>query len=261
MSARGLRLVAALVLAVALACAATAWAVPPGELVSRAQRAEDEGDMPAATRALEELLAAGVDSDGVLYDLGTAWAHSERYGEAIWCFERVLLRSPGNLSARNNLRATRVRLARRDAGRSGRAVVETQEPLSVQIGELLPYGVSVPLATGAELLVIALWFARRRAKSELARVGTTAGLALALLATAASLGLVVMRGQRPPSAIVLHGGLRLRQTPRVDGIPDAAVREGERVVVARRAGEFTRVKTLGGAEGWLPSRELGALRE
>ncbi len=63
-----------------------AWAIPPAELAARAQAAEARGDVPAATRALEELVAAGVDSDGVLYNLGTVYARGERYGEAIWCF-------------------------------------------------------------------------------------------------------------------------------------------------------------------------------
>jgi hypothetical protein len=249
---------AAVVLAASLA-GASAWAVPPGELVERALDAEEAGDLPGATRSLEELVAAGVDSDGVLYDLGTVYARGERFGEAVWCFERVLLRAPGDLSARRNLRATRVRLARRDAARSGRAVVETQPPLSVQIGELLPYGVSVPLVVVAELLVMGALVARRKAKSELQRVGATAALALALLVGAFGLSVVVARSQRPHAAIVLRGGLQLLQAPRSDGIPEAAVREGERVEVTSRAGAFTRVRAPSGAVGWLATRDLGAL--
>jgi len=252
------RWLTALALAGALA-GATAWAVPPGELVERALDAEEAGDLPGATRALEELVAAGVDSDGVLYDLGTVYARGERYGEAIWCFERVLLRAPGDLAARRNLRATRVRLARKDAARTGRAVVETQPPLSVQLGELLPYGASVPLVVVAELLMMGAWLARRRATSELQRVGATAALALALLVGAFGVAVVTTRSQRPRAAIVLRGGLHLRQAPRSDGIPDAAVREGERVEVTSRAGAFTRVRAPSGAAGWLTTRDLGAL--
>ena len=50
-------------------------------------------------------------------------------------------------------------------------------------------------------------------------------------------------------------------SPRVDGIPDAALREGERVEVTRRESGFVRVKSASGALGWLPSRELGALSD
>lgn len=238
-----------------------AGAVPPSELARRAVAAEASGDLTTAARSLEELLAAGVDSDDVLYDLGTVYARAERYGEAVWCFERVLLRAPWNLSARKNLRATRVRLARRDAARSGRAVVETQPSLGVQLGELLPLRYSVSLVVLAELAVIAVWLSRRRATTEVARVGATAGLALSLLAASAGVAVVVARGERAPSSIVLRGGLHLLQSPRVDGIPDAALREGERVEVTRREGGFVRVKSASGALGWLASRELGALSD
>ncbi len=251
---------AAVTLAVALVLAGgAAWAVPPSELAARAQAAEARGDLPGAARSLEELVAAGVDSDDVLYNLGTVYARAERYGEAVWCFERVLLRAPGDLAARRNLRATRVRLARRDAARTGRAVVETQPPLSVQHGELLPYGVSVPLVVLAELLAFGAWVARRRAKSELQRVGATAALALALLVGAFGLSVVVARTQRPRAAVVLRGGLRLLQAPRVDGIPEGPVREGERVELLARDGAFTRVKGAGGGQGWLATADLGAL--
>ncbi len=171
----------------------------------------------------------------------------------------MLLRAPGDLAARRNLRATRVRLARKDAARTGRAVVETQPPLAVQVGELLPYGVSVPLVVLAELAVLGAWVARRRARSELQRVAATAALALALLVGAFGLTVVVARAQRPRAAIVLRGGLRLLQAPRVDGIPEAAVREGERVEVTARDGAFTRVRAPGGAAGWVATGDLGAL--
>ena len=96
--------------------ASTAGAVSARELLDRAFTAEARGDLPTAARSLEELVAAGVDSDGVLYDLGTVYARQERYGEAIWCFERVLRRAPLMWPARDNLRATRMLLASAGAG-------------------------------------------------------------------------------------------------------------------------------------------------
>ncbi len=242
-----------------LLAGATAGAVSARELLGRALSAEARGDLPTAARSLEELVAAGVDGDGVLYDLGTVYARQERYGEAIWCFERVLRRSPLAWETRSNLRSTRLRLARRDAGRSGQAVVEQAVPLRVQVGELVPLGWSVVLGVIGQLgVVLAVW-RRRRVTSELEGVGMTVALVLSLVLTAGSLGLVAARRALPSEAVVLHGGLRLRQTARVDGIPDTVVREGERVERVSRDGVFTRVKTLGGATGWLESGELGGL--
>lgn len=250
----------ALVVAAVLTLAgATAGAVSARELLSRALTAEARGDLATAARSLEELVAAGVDGDGVLYDLGTVYARQERYGEAIWCFERVLRRAPSMWAARDNLRATRLRLARRDAGRSGQAVVEQAVPLRVQVGELVPLGWSVWLGVLGQLGVVLAAWRRRRAASELEAVGATVALVLSLTLTVGAVGLVAARRALPAEAVVLHGGLRLRQTARVDGIPDAAVREGERVERVSRDGVFTRVRTLAGATGWVESSELGGL--
>lgn len=251
--------------AVALLCvsltAVTASAVPAAELVRRAAAAESRDDVAGAARALEELVAAGVDGADVLYDLGTVYARGERYGEAVWCFERALRERPWSLSTQRNLRATRVRLARRDASRTGRAVVDQSLPWRVQLGELLPVDLAVSLTVLAELLGGAAWWWRRRARHELARVGATVAMILVGCVTAFGVAVVAARRSSPTSAIVLHGGLRLRQSARVDGIPDEAVREGERVEVLRAEGEFVRVQSSAGRVGWLAARDLGRLPE
>lgn len=243
-----------------LACG-SAWAVSPSELLSRAARAEAANDLPTAVRAMEELAAAGVDGSAALYDLGTLYARAERYGEAVWCFERVLRREPWSLRAQKNLRATRLRLARRDAGRTGHAVVDTQPPLATSLGELMPFDVAVPLAVLAQLAAIALWWSRRRTQGELARVGMAAAMVAALGVAGGAVTVIAARRGIPPTAVVLRDGLRLKQSPRADAIPDAALREGERVDVVARDGEYVRVRTTAGRLGWLAARDLGRLTE
>ena len=238
-----------------------AAAVSPSELLARATRAEASGDLPTAVRAMEELTAAGVDGSDVLYDLGTLYARSERYGEAAWCFERVLRREPWSLRAQENLRATRLRLARRDAGRTGTAVVDTQVPLATSVGELMPFDLAVPLVVLAQLVAVALGVFRRRAHGELARVGSAAAMALALVLAAGGVTAIAARRGIPPTGVVLRDGLRLKQRPRPDAIPEGALREGERVDVIGREGEFVRVRTSSARAGWLASRDVGALTE
>jgi Pyruvate/2-oxoacid:ferredoxin oxidoreductase gamma subunit len=174
---------------------------------------------------------------------------------------RVLRREPWSLRAQKNLRATRIRLARRDAGRTGTAVVETQPPTRTVIGELLPLDLAVPLAVLAQLAALALWFARRRSKGELARVGLAAATALTLTVALGVIAVIAARRSIPPGAVVLRDGLRMKRAPRVDAIPEGALREGERVDVLTRDGEFVRVRTIAGRAGWLAGRDLGALTE
>jgi hypothetical protein len=258
------RQLAAALVAGALAFGATrdAFAVPAAELVQRAQSSASRADWNDAARALEEVVAAGYDSSDVLYDLGTVYVHAGRFGEAIWRFEQVNRRSVFSGNAQHNLRAARLRLAHRDAGRSGRAVVETATPWSIALGEVLPLDWAVAFAVVCELvalLCLALW--RRRHAGEIARVASAVGGVVAVGAAVFFASIVVARHTAPPAAIVLHDALRLRREPAADAIAEAPVREGERVEVIGRNGVFVRVRAIDGGQGWLAARDLGLLDE
>lgn len=246
-------------LALVLAAPRAAEAVPAHTLRQRAAEAEARRDWGAAIRALEELTAAGLDGDGVLYNLGTAYAQAGRYGEAIACFERVVRRTPFALSADRNLQATRLRLARRDAARTGHAVMDTPPPLWVQLGEVLPLDYAVPWVFLCELCLLGAFLWRRRADTELARVGATAALALSLVAGGTGVAVVIARRAAPPAAIVLRDGLSLLQGARVDAVPEAPLREGERVSLQARDGAFVRVVTRAGRAGWVRAADLAEL--
>jgi hypothetical protein len=253
-------LAAAAVVAACLLAAGRAGAVPAAELVARSRAAAARGDWNTSARALEELVAAGIDSSDVLYDLGTVYAHAGRYGEAIWRLEQVTRRSPFALDAQQNLRAARLALAHRDAARTGRAVVETALPFRTWLGELLPLDWAVALALACELGALGcfvLW--RRRRAGEIARVGGAVGAVLLLTGALFAGAIVVARQATPAAAIVLRDGLQLLRAPTADAIAEAPVREGERVEVLGREGTFVRVRAPGGATGWLAIRDLGEL--
>ena len=260
MSAR--TLLSGAVFAVAIAFASLASAVPARDLMTRAQSAAARQDWNDSARALEEIVAAGIDSTDVLYDLGTVYARAGRYGEAIWRLEQVNRRTPFASDAQQNLRASRLRLAHRDAGRSGRAVVETATPWAVTLAELLPLDWAVMLTLACELIALATLTARRRRSTgEVTRVSAAAA---GIVVTGAALffgAIVVARQFDPQAAIVLHDGLRLMREPAADSIAEASVREGERVEVLRHDGVFERVRTPSGEQGWLSARDLGALDE
>lgn len=246
-----------------LARAFGAQAVPAVQIVTRSREAAARGDYNTAARALEDLVAAGIDSSDVLYDLGTVYAHAGRYGEAIWRLEQVDRRSPFAFDARQNLRASRLLLAHRDAARSGRAVVETATPLGSWLGELLPLDWAVLLTLAGEIGagVCLLFFFRRRGASESVRVSSVAGAVLFAGLSLFAGAIVVARNQMPPAAIVLHDGLKLLGSPAADAMAGAQVREGERLEWLGQNGAFARVRTPSGAVGWLATRDLGGLVE
>jgi hypothetical protein len=237
----------------------SAEAIPTSELLSRSRAAAQRGDWNTSARSLEELVAAGVDDNTVLYDLGTAYANAGRYGEAIWRLEQVVRRQVFDGDAQHNLRATRLRLAHRDAERSGRAVAETSLPLKTALAEVLPMDSAVALAVLAQLAVIAsLWLARKR-KGEAARIGGVASAALAGAIAAFALAVLVARTSVEPASIVLRDGVRLLNAPAEDAIAGESVREGERVVFVEKQGTFARVRTVEGKVGWVRARDVGAL--
>jgi len=242
--------------------APVAMAVPATELTARARAAAARGDWNSAARSLEEIVRAGIDSTDVLYDLGTLYARAGRFGEAIHRFEQVARRNPLALDAVHNLRAARLLLANRDAGRTGRAVAETALPFWTWFAEVLPLDWSVWLTLFAQIAAIAcIVVARRRNSGEMARVG---GVAAAVLLTGVTLigsGMAVARIRETPAGVVLHDGIRLRQSPSPDGIEEAAVREGERLEISSRNGAFVRAITSSGRVGWLSVRDVGELGE
>ncbi len=261
MSARR-RSFAALVACALFFGALTAHAVPVADLMARARDAAAHQRWNDSARALEEIVAAGYDSTGVLYDLGTAYAQAGRYGEAIWRLEQVNRRSVFAGDAQHNLRAARLRLAHRDAGRTGRAVVETAVPWSVAFAELLPLDWSVALTLGCEIAALAFLLSwRRRRAGEIARVGSAAGVILLSGAAVFFGAIVIARHLDPRAGIVLHDGLRLLREPTADAIGENPVREGERVDIVSRNGAFVRVRGNEGHQGWLPSRDVGSLDE
>jgi hypothetical protein len=233
-------------------------AIPTSELLARSRAAAGRGDFNASARALEELVAAGVDDETVLYDLGTVYARAGRFGEAIHRFEQVVDRRVFDGDAQHNLRAARLRLAHRDAERSGRAVAEAALPLRVALGEILPLDASVLLAVLSQLaLGASLWIARRRGEG--ARIAGLVGASAFVLTTMFAWSVVGARVAAEPAGIVLRDGVRLLGAPAEDAIASEAVREGERVTWIDRTGTFARVRTTGGRQGWIRLRDVGAL--
>lgn len=242
-----------------LSMASVASAVSTSELAARSRAAATRGDWNASARALEELVAAGVDDNTVLYDLGTAYANAGRFGEAIHRFEQVVRRQVFDGDAQHNLRAARLRLAHRDAERTGRAVAETSLPLKTALGEVLPLDAAVLLAILAQLAVGAsLWIARRRS-SEGARIGGISSAALFGVCALFALSVLWARSSAEPAAIILRDGVKLLDTPAEDAIAGENVREGERVVWVERTGTFARVRTVSGKQGWVRARDVGAM--
>jgi hypothetical protein len=236
-----------------------AHSVSTAELVGRSRAAAVAGDWNASARALEELVAAGIDETDVRYDLGTAYANAGRYGEAIWCFEWVIRREWLRSDAQHNLRASRLRLAHRDAERTGRAVAEQSLPWRETLGELVPADAAVAAALVSQLLLFAAVWVFRKRRTEALRIAAVCVIVVASSATVLSWSILAARSQSSAAAIVKRDGVRLLAEPSEDAIAGEAVREGERVSLVEKTATFVRARTLSGLQGWLRMRDIGEL--
>lgn len=249
----------AAVLMGSLALSNVAHAVSTTELLARSRAAATAGDWNASARALEELIAAGVDDSDVRYDLGTAYANAERYGEAIWCFELVGRREWLRSDAQHNLRAARLRLAHRDAERTGRAVAEQSLPWRETLGETMPIDSAFRLAIFGQLVLFAsIWVFRKR-RTEALRIASVCVLVLASATTGFAWSVLGARASSAASGVVKRDGVKLLAQPAEDAIAGEAVREGERLTLLDRTGTFVRVRSLSGTQGWISLRSIGEL--
>lgn len=228
----------------------------------RANQAASRGDYPRAIDLYRTLVDAGVDDPDVYYDLATAYARADQYGQAILYFERTLARRPGDDGAERGLAAAREALGRRRAQRTGEALVDAGPPFP----EVLVRDVSSDALAWAvlalDVLLFALLIVRRFVHGDSARLalGVAAPVAALLLALA-GFGLTVKEGwlREGRPGIVLEEGAVLREGPDDRAGERGEAFEGERVRVVDRHGGYLRVTLPAGREGWLEASEVGVI--
>jgi tetratricopeptide (TPR) repeat protein len=240
-------------LAAALPSPAPCRADTQRRIFERAGEAFARGDYDTAARLYEELIAQGIDDPDVTYDLGLAHARRGAHGRAIRWFERTLRLQPGADDARRGIAASQAALGARRAQRDGEAVV----PARPAFREAAVASVSEDALAVAVLVLCALSFALLAVWCSSARepVRLAAAIGAPLVAVAfvvAALGLLQKRGafDEGEAAVVVTEDVSLREAPDPRAAHRSYVREGERVRVVARDGDWMRVHAPGGREGW-----------
>lgn len=80
-------------------------------IFAEGNKAYQEKDFAKAIKVYEQLLAAGLRSADLEYNLGNAWYKSDNPGRAILHYERALIQSPDHEAARRNLTFLRSKIS------------------------------------------------------------------------------------------------------------------------------------------------------
>ena len=271
---RGLRAFASPLVLVAILCApavASPADAPPAEgLVGasyastfhRGNEAFLHGDFKAAVESYEQVVALGVVSSDLFYNLGNAYSKQGALGPAIYNYERSLEVEPSGAGAddtRYNLEAAQEAVRRKSEDRLVGA-----EGVAFWVRIVAPYSTSFLawLFLGVYVGLFALLIALRFVSPGFLRVSLWVGVAFLIVGSLASGALLAGRiyfTTQMERAIVLPDMLAVHEGPDANYQTTFTIHAGLRVRITEHDQDWVRVRLQNGLEGWVPLRSVGKL--
>jgi tetratricopeptide (TPR) repeat protein len=212
-----------------------------------------------AVEAYEQVVALGVVSEDVYYNLGNGYLKSGQVGPAIYNYERALELDPNQESVIFNLKVARD-VARKKG--EDRLVGAEASPMWVRAVQPFAVGTVSWLFASLYLGLFALLIARHFIPPGFVRVGLTAVTVFVALATLGSgllLGGRLYLADRVEQAIVLPDSIAVKEGPDPNYSTLFSVHAGLKVRISEREQDWVRVHLANGLEGWVLERDLGRL--
>lgn len=241
-----------------LAAGPCAWAADePTEAIQRAGLAYQEGRYEDAVEAYASLVAQGVGSGEVLYNLGNACYRQGRLGEAILSWRRAALSLPRDPDVRANLEQARGKVKDRlDPAPSVSPFLFWLG--SFTVGESTVLG---SLLIGVAFLLLTWRNAFRDRRCDIPQVVPVRGIA----ASASLLGVLAWGGAwlaeremaASPVAVVLTAEVTARSTVGQGGVDLFLLHEGAEVASEVLDGDWVLVRLPDGRKGWVPRASVG----
>ena len=228
----------------------------------RGNEAYLKGDYKDAVLAYEQVVALGVVSEHLYYNLGNAYYKLLALGPAIYNYERALELDPSGAAAddaRYNLDAAR-EAARRKA--EDRLVGAEAVPLWIRVVAQLSTGSLSWLFLGIYLSLFGVLIALRFIAPGFIRALSwviAAFLSLGVLAAGGLLGGRLYLASHVERAIVLPDTLAVHEGPDANYQTTFTVHAGLRVRVTEHDQDWAKVRLQNGLEGWVPARTVGRL--
>lgn len=252
-------LVAALLVAAPELAADSELAASKGATFHRGNDAYFHGRFQEAVDAYEQVVALGVKSADLYYNLGNAYLKAGQLGPAIYNYERALELDPQQEDVQFNLKT-----AREAARKKGEDRLVGAEAAPLWVRAVSPYPVALlgwiflGLWTALFALLVVLHFTQ----PGFLRVGLWAGFAfltIAVVLSGALLGGRVYLAERVEEAVVLPDSVQIKEGPDPNYASAFSVHAGLRVRVTEKEQDWVRVRLANGLEGWLRERDIGRL--
>ena len=254
-SSAGAAILAALLLLSPLGVQAEELTYPDSLFVSGVD-AYTAADYPAAVRDWEGVLAAGVNSKDLQYNLGNAYFKTDELGKAILSYERALRLDPSDADVRYNLDFARAMTQDR--------IDEVPEFILETWGRRLCYSLGGNVWAVASLVLLALTLALvllfLLGPSESARRWGFFSAIVSLLLTFLCWDFAhwqLTEARRHDAAIVMLPVTSVHSSPSSDESKTLFIlHEGTKVKVLDTVSGFSLVEIADGRQGWLPTNDI-----
>lgn len=214
---------------------------------------------PEAIEAYEQVVALGVRSPDLFYNLGNAYLKSGQLGPAIFNYERTLELQADAEDAQFNLKTARE--AARKLGED-RLVGLEAVPAWQRLIQPLSLSLVTWLFVGFYLTLFVLLLIVRYSSPGFLRVVliTLLGFdALFALGSGAVLGGKLYLDEQVKEVVVLPNQLQVKEGPDLNFTTQFTVHAGLKARLIERDQDWVRIRLQNGLEGWVRDRDVGHL--
>lgn len=227
----------------------------PDQLFQQGNQAYKNGQYQQAAEAYSAILADGLASYELYYNLGNACYRMEEYGQAILNYERALRLKPNSRDARQNLELAQ--------SHTEDEIAVLPEIFLVQWGHSLLNWFSPTGWRIAILVVLLLLGCAVVAFFLLGRYGWRKSSLIAAIVLAGALLLTVVcafasgaRHNRHTEAIVTAPMIVVKSSPEESSIDKLMLHEGTKVGIDETLGHWHKIHIADGNTGWVTSADI-----
>lgn len=228
----------------------------PDSLWTQGQKAYASGQWQDAASAWGKIVALGVTSDDVLYNIGNAYFKDGNYASAILYYEKALKVDPSNADARFNLEYAKEFIQDK--------IDPVPEFILSSIVRKLCYTMSsgswavLSLVLLALAGVLALLFLLSASPAR-RRVGFYGGILVLLMCFSSVYFAFSQKNDyvRSDSAIIMVPVTSVKSSPSAESAKDLFVlHEGTKVIVLDEVGGWKNISLSDGRQGWIPAGDI-----